>query len=205
VIQIILEGLMLGLSTGVYCVGACLVFFMPYLLVEGKHKVFENSRKILLFMSGRLIAYIGFALTIGFIGTNHRDILTARFSHFSLVMASLLMLTYALTNNFQDHKFCKSLLLRFSVMRVPFFLGLFSGLNPCAPFLVGVTRLLTLEGILNGVILFVAFFLGTSVYMVPLVFVSYLNRIERVKQIGSIVALLSGAWFLFIGITGLIR
>jgi len=205
VIQVILEGLMLGLSTGVYCVGVCLVFFMPYLLVEGKHKVFENSRKILLFMSGRLIAYIGFALIIGFIGANHRDILTARFSHFSLVMASLLMLTYALTNNFPDHKFCKSFLQRFSVMRVPFFLGLFSGLNPCAPFLVGVTRLLTLEGILNGVILFVAFFLGTSVYMVPLVFVSYLNRIERVKQIGSIVALLSGVWFLFVGLTGLMR
>jgi len=54
-------------------------------------------------------------------------------------------------------------------------------------------------------LLFIAFFLGTSSYMIPLVFVSYLNKNERIKQIGIMLALLSSIWFLFTGIAGLMR
>ncbi len=204
-IQIIFEGLILGLSSGVYCLGTCFVFFMPYLLGEAKHKVFENLKKILSYMVGRLIAYITFALIMGFVGTTYPNIFTVKFSHFSLIAASLLMLIYALTHNFADSRFCNSFLQRFRLTRIPFFLGLFSGLNPCLPFLIGLARLWTLNSMLRGVVLFLAFFLGTSVYMIPLVFVSYLNRIERVKQIGLMVALLSSLWFLFVGISGVIK
>lgn len=202
--QIIFEGLILGLSSGVYCLGACFVFFMPYLLSEAKQKVFENLKRILSYMAGRLIAYIAFALIMGFIGSSYRNIFTVKFSHFSLIAASLLMLIYALTRNFPDSGFC-AYLRRFSLARIPFFLGLFSGLNPCLPFLVGAARIWTLGSILHGVLLFLAFFLGTSVYMLPLVFVSYLNRVERIKQIGLMVALLSSLWFLFVGIFGVMK
>lgn len=196
---------MLGLSTGIYCVGACFVFFMPYLLVEGRQKVSENLKKISSFMLGRFIAYIAFAFIMGFIGASYRNIFTAKFSHICLTAASLLMLIYSLTHNFRDSNFCAGLVRGFSLMRVPFFLGLFTGLNPCPPFLVGTTRLLTLDNILGGVILFTAFFLGTSVYIIPLVFVSYLNKSERIKRIGLMVALLSSLWFLLVGISGLMR
>ncbi|OGX00590.1 MAG: hypothetical protein A3I73_02150 [Omnitrophica bacterium RIFCSPLOWO2_02_FULL_45_16] len=204
-IRIIFEGLMLGLSAGIYCVGACLVFFMPYLLIEGRQKVFENLRKILSFMLGRLISYIAFALIIGFIGASYRNIFTVRFSHICLIAASLLMLIYSVTHNVKDSRFCAGLANRFNLMRLPFFLGLFTGLNPCPPFLVGATRLWTLNDIFGGVILFIAFFLGTSVYMIPLIFVSYINKSERIKHIGVMMALLSSLWFLFMGILGLIR
>ena len=203
-IRIIIEGLVLGLSTGAYCVSTCLVFFMPYLLVESRRKVFDNFKNVLLFLLGRLIAYIGFALIAGSFGAAHRDFFTAKVSHVSLTLVSLLMFIYALTNNFADSKLCSSFLYRFRVMRIPFLLGLFSGLNPCLPFAVGVTRLWTLDSVLMGVILFAAFFVGTSVYMIPLIFITYLNRIERVKQIGLIVALLSSLWFFFVGISGLL-
>ncbi len=196
---------MLGLSAGIYCVGACLVFFMPYLLVEGKQKVLENLRKVLSFMLGRLIAYIVFALIIGFIGLSYQNIFTVRFSHICLIAASLSMLIYSLTHSFKDSRFCALFINRFSMIRIPFTLGLFTGLNPCPPFLVGATRLWTLNNILGGVVLFIAFFLGTSVYMIPLIFISYLNKSERIKHIGLMVASLSSLWFLFVGILGLIR
>ncbi len=203
-IQIIFEGLMLGLSVGVYCAGVCLVFFMPYLLVEGRQKVSENLKKVLSFMLGRLIAYIAFALIVGFIGSSYKSIFTARFSHICLIAASLLMLVYSLTRNFKDSGFCARVK-DFSLMRMPFFLGLFTGLNPCPPFLVGAARLWTLNNIPGGVVLFAAFFLGTSVYMIPLIFVSYLNKSERIRQIGLMTALVSSIWFLFVGISGLMR
>lgn len=204
-IRIIFEGLALGLSAGIYCVGACLVFFMPYLLVEGRKNIFENLKKILSFMLGRLTAYIAFALVMGFVGAAYQSIFAARFSNICLVAASSLMLIYSLGHNFRDSRLCAPLVSRFGMMRMPFFLGLFTGLNPCPPFLVGAARLLTLNNLPGGVVLFIAFFAGTSVYMIPLVFVSYLNKMERVKRIGLMVALLSGIWFLFAGIAGLMR
>jgi len=204
-IRIIFEGVMLGVSAGVYCAGTCLVFFMPYLLVEGEQKISDNLKKISLFMLGRLIAYISFALIMGLVMSANRNIFTAKFSHISLIIASLVMLAYALAHNFSGSQVCGPFLRRFSLMRIPFLLGLFTGLNPCPPFLVGVARLSTINDILRGVVLFSAFFLGTSVYMIPLAFVSYLNRSERVRRIGVIIAMLSGIWFLFIGISGLLR
>ena len=167
-IRIFFEGILLGLSTGIYCVGACLVFFMPYLLVEGAGKVSENLKKVSSFMLGRLIAYIAFALIMSFIGMSYQNMFTARFSYICLILASLLMLVYSLTHNFKNSEFCSYIVKGFSMMRVPFFLG-------------------------------------TSVYMIPLVFVSYLNRSERIKHIGLMVALLSSLWFLFVGISGLMR
>lgn len=204
-IRIVLEGLVLGLSTGSYCLGMCFVFFMPYLCVEGQKNVFENFKKISLFLSGRLIAYVAFALIMGSLGAAGHNIITARVASLSLVAVSLLMLFYGLTHNFADSRFCQTMLHRFKLMRVPFFLGLFSGLNPCPPFLVGLARLWTLNSIMGGVVLFIAFFFGTSVYLAPLVFVAYLNRVERIRQIGLIVTLLSSVWFLFVGITGLMQ
>ncbi len=196
---------MLGLSAGIYCVGSCLAFFMPYLLVEGRQKVLENLGKIISFMSGRLIGYIAFALIVGFIGSSHQSIFTNRFANICLVVAASLMLIYSLSHSFRDTAFCAALTKRFSLTRVPFFLGLFTGLNPCPPFLVGVARLLTINNILGGVVLFIAFFLGTSVYIFPLAFISYFNKSERIRQIGLMVALLSSIWFLFVGISGLMR
>jgi sulfite exporter TauE/SafE len=98
---------------------------------------------------------------------------------------------------------CEGLVKNFSTARTPFFLGLFTGLNPCPPFLVGAARLWTLHSVAKGVALFAAFFVGASFYMAPLIFVSYINKSERVRQVAAMVALLSGVWFLFVGISGL--
>lgn len=204
-VRIVTEGLLLGLSTGAYCLGTCMIFFMPYLLGEGRQGVPENLGKILFFMLGRLVAYIGFALGVGFLGMKYRNLFTVKFSYFSLIIVSLLMIAYALTGNFGKLKFCRRIIHHFSSKRMPFALGVFSGLNPCVPFLIGAVRIWTIESISLGVVLFLAFFLGTSVYMIPLVFVSYLNRIKRLKQIGLIIALLSGLWFLFVAIAGLLN
>lgn len=203
-LQIVLEGLLLGLSTGAYCVGVCLVFFLPYLLVEARKNIFENIRNILFFMLGRLIAYIIFASLMGILSIRYKQNIAAKFSYASLIIISLLMVIYAITHNFRESRFCKIIFHHFSLRRMPFALGILSGLNPCLPFLLGTARIWTLESIWLGVVLFFAFFMGTSVYMIPLVFVSYLNRIERLQQIGLIMAFLSGLWFLFVGISGLI-
>ena len=204
-IRIFFEGLLLGLSTGAYCMGTCLVFFMPYLLAEGRHGVRDNLNTVLFFMLGRFISYICFAVLVSFLGVKYRDIFTNRVFYFGLIIVSVLMLVYALTRSFGELKFCRRLLGHFSSARMPFVLGMLSGLHPCMPFLAAAARVLTLGSILLGVVLFLAFFLGTSVYMIPMFFVSYLNRVERLKQIGLMILFLSGLWFLCVGISGVMK
>ena len=204
-IRIFFEGLLLGLSTGAYCLGTCLVFFTPYLLAEGKQRLRDNLNTVLLFMSGRFISYICFAVLVSLLGAKYRDVFTNRVFYFGLIIVSVLMLTYALSRNFGELKFCRQFLGRFSSARMPFVLGILSGLHPCMPFLAAAARVLILGSIFSGVVLFFAFFIGTSVYMIPMVFVSYLNKAERLKQIGLMMLFLSGIWFLCVGISGVIK
>ncbi|MBF0216828.1 MAG: sulfite exporter TauE/SafE family protein [Candidatus Omnitrophica bacterium] len=205
--RILLEGFALGLSAGIYCAGSCLAFFMPYLMAEGERKIPSNVRKITSFLAGRFIAYIAFALIIGLIGNAYRDVFTSGASHICLIGASLLMLGYSVANLIKGRHdgACSSYVSRSRLARVPFFLGLFTGLNPCPPFLLGASRILTMADVSGGAVFFAAFFAGTSVYMAPLIFVPYLARGERIKQIGMMVAFLSGVWFLVVGIAGLLR
>ncbi|HDZ76927.1 MAG TPA: sulfite exporter TauE/SafE family protein [Candidatus Omnitrophica bacterium] len=204
-LQTIIEGLFLGISTGVYCMGTCMLFFMPYLLVEGKKDIRQNSINILFFLLGRFLSYIGFAVFVGFLAQKYKQNIPPEFSYFCLVILSLLILVYAATRNSPNARICQRLAPHLGRWRMPLVLGLLSGLNPCVPFLAAASRVLTLGTILSSVVLFFAFFIGTSVYMIPFIFVAFLNRVERVKDIGLIIAFLCGVWFLFVGISGLIH
>lgn len=203
-VQVIFEGLLLGLSSGAYCIGTCLVFFIPYIISQNE-PLNKNIKTVLFFMSGRLVSYVGFAALIGLLGENFSGLIPPKLSHISLITVSLLMLFYAVIQNFKGLKFCRIILPHFDTKRMPFILGVFLGLNPCIPFLAGAVRIWTLHDLFLGIVLFLAFFIGASVYILPLFFAYYLNRIERVRTIGLILTLLCGIWFLFVGITGLMK
>lgn len=204
--QIITEGFILGLSTGIYCLSACGPFFVPYLLAEGKGKIKTNLGFILEFMFGRLIAYLLFALVVGFLGTHYRTVIPPKLFSLALIFSSLLLIAYALTKNLPRWRFCGWLTSHFPVTRMPFSLGFLIGFNVCPPFLVGLTRLLELNNIMGGLLFFLSFFLGTSLYMLPLILLGPLATwIERLRSIASLTALLSGIWFLVNGIFALMK
>lgn len=203
--QIIAEGFILGLSTGIYCLGACGPFFVPYLLAEGKGKIKTNLGYILEFMLGRLIAYLLFALVVSFAGTHYRMAVPPKLLSLALIFSSLLLIAYALTKNLPQWRLCNWLTSHFPVSRTPFFLGFLIGFNICPPFIVGLMRLLELSNIMHGVLFFLSFFLGTSVYMLPLILLGPLAAwIERLRFIAGLAAMLSGIWFLINGIIILI-
>jgi hypothetical protein len=53
---------------------------------------------------------------------------------------------------------------------------------------------------LGGVLLFIAFFLGTSLYMLPLTFVGLLSRYEQIREVARLTAIIVGVVFLLMGI-----
>ncbi|MFH1848062.1 MAG: hypothetical protein ABH825_02460, partial [Candidatus Omnitrophota bacterium] len=72
------------------------------------------------------------------------------------------------------------------------------------PYLVGLARLLEMLDVALGVLLFLAFFAGTSFFMLPLAALGPLGKIERLRSVGMIAALLSGVWFFIIAVLRLI-
>ena len=203
--RIICEGVGLGLSTGVYCIGACLPFFAPYVLSEGKPRIIDNLYTVLVFMSGRLLAYVLFSIAVSFFGILVKTRISPRVTDVALLLTSLIMIIYALVRNFPGLKFCGWLNTRFSMQRVPFLLGFLIGLNLCPPFLVGMVRLVEMGNIFSGVLFFFSFFMGTSFFMLPLAVLGPLGRIERLRSIGMLAALLSGIWFFMMAVFGLLR
>ena len=68
-----MEGFFLGLSTGLYCLGACAPVFVPYLLAEGSGGRFQ-ARAVAEFMAGRLAAYLLFAVAVGALGARFQGL-----------------------------------------------------------------------------------------------------------------------------------
>jgi sulfite exporter TauE/SafE len=204
-IQVLIEGFSLGISTGFYCLGACMPFFLPYLLVGGEAKLKSNLNIILEFLLGRMFAYISFAIVVSFLGIKFKGYVSPKLVALALILSSLLMIGYAFIHTMPKLDFCKHFLSKGKSLRFPLMLGFLIGFNPCSPFLVGMVRLLMLGSIIKSIILFFAFFIGTSIYIMPLVFVGVLSRIERIRLIGTTVAFITGFWFLMFGIINLIK
>jgi len=202
---VIIEGLTLGLSTGGYCLSACLPILLPYMLSEGKKGLAANAKLIIEFLSGRLIAYIIFAVIISLLGERFKGVLPAKLLAAGMIITALLMITYAITKNFSKLKFCERLAQGQHLSRMPFLLGFLIGINVCPPFFIGTIRLLELGSVFLGAVFFFFFFLGTSIYILPLLSLAWAVKIKRLQNIGNMIALIVGAWFLMIGIITLLR
>lgn len=200
-IQLVLEGWLLGLSTGPYCLGACAPFVVPYLFAEGRSDWRKNAKVIGEFLLGRLLAYLLFGAIVGWIGGLLRPHLTQQIASASLGLTSLLLLVYAVTQQMPQWKICAWILHSLPRIRIPLLLGFLIGINVCPPFFVAVARLLQVGQITGGVIFFFGFFAGTTLYMLPLLGLTPLTSKVRFQRIGALSAILVAGWFLITAIT----
>lgn len=200
--QLIAEGWLLGLSTGPYCLGVCAPFLVPYMLAEGRTSWRGNARIIVEFMAGRFVAYALFGAMAGWVGALLRPHITARMTATALGVTATVMLVYALNQSLPRWRICGPFIAPTWGRRVPFLLGFLIGINVCPPFLVAVARLMQLGQAVGGVIFFVSFFFGTSLYLLPILGLSPLTKMERLQFVGVLSAMLASSWFLFRALTG---
>lgn len=197
-----MEGWLLGLSTGPYCLGACAPFLIPYMFAEGRSTWQGNLRILGEFMAGRFVAYAIFGALVGWVGALLRPHISVRMTSIALGVTAMVMLIYALNQSLPQWKICGPFINRKWARRVPFALGFLIGINVCPPFLVAMARLVQVGRVGSGLIFFLSFFVGTSLYILPLLGMSPLTKIERFRFVGMFSAILSSAWFLYHAITG---
>ncbi|HPF99823.1 MAG TPA: sulfite exporter TauE/SafE family protein [Kiritimatiellia bacterium] len=195
---VILQALLAGLSTGVFCTAYCLPFIAPYMAAEGR-SLKESAGVIGRFLGGRLTGYVLFGALFGYLGERlHGAVLSVILSVALVAMAVLLML-HGLGLLQHRWKCCSQRLDR----RTPFLMGLLMGVNVCPPFMLSLAYVATLQSVLNSILYFVVFFIGTSVYALPLVFVGLLGRMPEFRRAAQISAVAVGFLFAAYGLYSL--
>jgi sulfite exporter TauE/SafE len=205
------EGFILGLSTGAVCLAYCGPVLIPYLMGEG-NTVAGNTLSVGLFLGGRLVAYLVVGLVSGWLGALLVHSSPAKKIIFAIIYMALalFLITYGFHRfkevclGLKQEKMKKRFFPKWPLL-VPFTGGFATGMNLCPPFLLAITGAAEGEKISGGILFFLMFFLGTSVYFLPLPFVGFFRRQLVLRTIGKFAAILAGLFYFVKGMGMVLR
>lgn len=194
--EVLIQPFLLGLTVGIFCFTYCVPFIAPYLVAE-QRKIKGNFKVILKFIFGRFGGYVLFGAIFGYLGERINVPAVNLILIISLMVLSLLLIVYALGFLKPKWSFCSG---KFFRKKSPLLMGFFMGINICPPFLMSLAYVFTLHSAIKGIVYFIMFFLGTSLYMLPLVFLGFLSKMKEFRLIARVSALVVGIVFLIYGI-----
>jgi sulfite exporter TauE/SafE len=203
------EGFILGLSTGAVCVAYCGPVLLPFILGEGT-TVLQNTKSVGLFLGGRLVAYILVGFLSGLAGVELvRHSMQNRFVFGIIyILLALFMIAYGF---YRFREIClgqRQKKLQQKLRRWPFAIpltgGFVTGINLCPPFLLAITGALETHRLSGSILFFIMFFLGTSIYFIPIPFLGFFRRRHVLQIIGKFAAILAGLLYLYKGIFSMI-
>ena len=206
-----IEGILLGLSTGTVCLAYCGPILLPYLLAEpGALK--RNTLQVSLFLGGRFIAYLTTGVLAGLIGL---VVFSSPAFRLLVVGCAYIVLSVVLVW-YAFHRFKQVCMAGSSrkirrwlgvewKLAVPVVGGLVSGINICPPFVLAITQASAEKNVCGSILFFIAFFIGTSVFFIPLPFLSFIKKREVLTIIGKFAAGIAGAVYFFKGLLMLVH
>jgi sulfite exporter TauE/SafE len=204
------EAVFLGLSTGAYCAVSCAPVILPFLFSE-TGKVKNNIRYIIIFMFGRLIGYILIGALLGYTGNlvieSITPVLHKQITSAACIGIGFIMLVAGVLYLKPNSNICRAISKRFTPRTNAFFLGLLTGINFCPPFFAAAARVVSFGYALKGSMYFIFFYLGTSVFFMPLLGIPFIKKyMNEIRTVARITMIILGIYFiLFQGVFGLIE
>jgi len=201
--MIFIEGIALGLSTGVMCLATCGPVLIPFLLSEGNPPK-KNAVYVLEFLSGRLLAYLLIGLLAGLLGHHFVTFKPWISGIMNICLASLLILYgfyrfKIVCPGTTRRKLRGTVSKRFPSL-IPVLTGTITGLNICPPLLLAVSNAAKTGSIGGSLFFFTMFFIGTAVYFVPLPFIGAFRRQQALGFIGKFASLFMGFYYGYKGV-----
>ncbi len=188
----LIEGFLLGLSTGTICLLTCTPIYLPYLATE-KRQLKENFWKVMEISFGRFFSYLAFGALAGWLGAQIADIDRTLYTGIAYILLSgFLVLTSVRTSKQEKH--CP-IPFYLKLTKSAFLMGVLTGINFCPSFLIAVSKAVDLAGVFSGIMLFMGFFVGTTLFLLPLAFTGMLASIGKMKYYARIAAVLIAVWF----------
>lgn len=201
-----MKGFLLGLVNGTVCLASCAPVLAPYLLGQGQ-TVRRNYLDLGRFLAGRLIGYLFLAVLAWSLGllVDQKSVYREIIFGGSYCFLAGLLIYYSLS---KETGLCAMGIvkgglpgfIKKSSLLLPFALGLFTGLNLCPPLLMAITGAASEGNLLESLFFFGAFFLGTSIFFLPIPFMGLLKRKEALQTIGKMAAGLIGVYYLGMGV-----
>ena len=200
-----MQGFFLGLANGTSCLAQCALILIPYFLSAGGN-AHKNLGTLLQFLGGRLLGYLLFGLLAWsvsglLLATGGFQGLLVGASYIGL---SVLLLVAVFRKQMPAPNDCTLPKARTRFRRwpalIPYSMGLLAGLKICPPLLLAFTDAAH-SGTLGGsLLLFVTFFLGTSLYFLPFPLLGTLTRMPDVRLVGKFAAVIVALYYLISGI-----
>lgn len=196
-VAFLLEPLLAGLSTGLFCCFSCVPVLAPVFAAEAR-TARSTVRVWLEFLGGRLTGYLLLGAASGFLGERFGEGVLHRISAGAMVVLALVLVAYALGLRKPETAACAGAARRDRT--TPFLLGLLLATNACPPLWLSVAYVFTLHDWIRGAAYFLIFFAATAVYLVPLLFVGGLGRWPEFRRVARFAALAVGVLFFVRGI-----
>lgn len=189
---------LLGLSTGIYCFTYCIPFIAPVMISQERGRK-ENFNIILKFIAGRFLGYLVFGAVVGYLGERIQNATFNLILIIALMLLSCLLILHGLgLMKIKRLALCQKFK-RYN-SKLPLLMGFLMGVNVCPPFLMSLSYVFTLHSALSGIIYFLMFFIGTTLYFLPVAFLGYFNKLKEFRWAGRVAAVIVGSFFLIYGI-----
>lgn len=199
------DSLILGLGSGSACLATCGIVLFPYLMA-GSAGAGRIATDLSLFLLSRLLVYMILATVSWFFG---QAVLTNAFIRnilpgFLYVFFAAMLIWYSITNKRHDE--CPARIVSTVNNRklVPVLLGVINSLGFCPSMYIMLTKGATQGTLAGSYLAFFAFFIGSSVWFIPLPLAGKIRKKEVLRTIGIMATGLAGMIFMIKGITNLI-
>jgi sulfite exporter TauE/SafE len=201
-----MRGFLLGLANGTICLAYCAPVIVPYFLGEGQ-TVRRNYLELGQFLTGRLIGYLLFAIlawSLSLLLPEHNNYREMIFGASYILLAGVLVYyCFRKSKSLCAAEFLKGSLpklLANNQLLLPLSLGFLTGLNLCPPFLLAFTSAVSGGSLWSSLVFFGTFFLGTSIFFVPIPILGVMKRTEVLQTIGKMAAGVIGCYYFYMGI-----
>lgn len=206
-----MEGFILGLANGTACALYCIPALLSFLLHEGK-TTRQNFLILSQFMIGRFTGYLLFSILAWLISALIFEDADFKDFFFGLTYLglSILLIFYTWSGSFSKcgvksfNKYLKKIGELWPSL-FPLAMGFITGLNICPPFLLVFTRATAAGSLWQSILFFVMFFLGTSLYFIPVPFLGLLNRFPKLRMIGKYMMTVMSIFYLLMGLALVIK
>jgi sulfite exporter TauE/SafE len=163
----------------------------PFLVSE-QQRFIRTIHLMALFLLGRLTGYLVVGMFSGMFGSMLSERHLQNFSSIATAGMGLLLLTFGIVKNFPKLEICKILQFEKSSAFSILVLGLLTGVNLCPPFLAAISGAVGTGTVLSAVSYFLFFFLGTSLFLLPIWATGVFSRFPEMRGVARVCVLLSG-------------
>lgn len=209
------EALALGLASGPACIAACGPVLVPALLTE-RAGLRPNARTLSVFVGARLLGYMLFASVAWEVGSLASLLPAHRLMMMGAVNVILagVLIWYAWSAKHACGEGCaerklvdidKQKLVNIGAVRShrasgAAMLGLLTGLSLCPPFVAAGFRAAQMSSIVQAVLFFMFFFVGTTIWFVPFAGLGCIVRNQAVMTVARMTMVLIALYYFALGI-----